>query len=304
LYFRSELGLNLRNDHPLGYEVQIYNDGTASRTGTLFRGADRIQVINQPLVQPGEWCTLEVIAEGSRIVVKVNGATTSDLVDSTYRQGHIALQAMGPGATVVRFRKIEIKELNKATTPGSSPDVPKTAETSKEKQKGPGVFMVSALSTPKKERRNFICELQDDGTALREKRAFGRWEKQGVRYIVTPDDADQEKITFTPRGRSLWSAVEIDDEGTRWAWEMQQVTLVATWRHMPPGQSGIVRLWSNGRAGDPDSNHTWTLQGNKLTMRWSSGWVDTVVVSSDGRRYEGRNQVGSPIIGELIEEPE
>jgi hypothetical protein len=42
-------------------------------------------------------------------MVIVNGETTTHLSDEKYRQGCIALQVWNPG-TVVRFRKVEIKE--------------------------------------------------------------------------------------------------------------------------------------------------------------------------------------------------
>jgi hypothetical protein len=54
---------------------------------------------------------LEVIAAGNRIVIRVNGITTTDYTDEkrTYSSGHIALQKCMP-PTVAEFRRIEIKE--------------------------------------------------------------------------------------------------------------------------------------------------------------------------------------------------
>src|SRR4029079_19154393 len=59
-----------------------------------------------------EWFTQEVIARGNHIVILVNGKKVVDHVDATntYRRGHLALQTCR-AKTVVRFRKIEIKEL-------------------------------------------------------------------------------------------------------------------------------------------------------------------------------------------------
>jgi hypothetical protein len=53
-----------------------------------------------------------VIAVGPKITILVNGTKTVEWVDPRwrYRRGHFALQQHGP-ATIVRFRKIEIKEL-------------------------------------------------------------------------------------------------------------------------------------------------------------------------------------------------
>ena len=73
-------------------------------------------------VPPGQWFTLEVIAQGNHIVIRVNGKTTADYTDEKrpYSSGHIALQQHDP-ETVAEFRKIEIKELNRDSKPNTNP---------------------------------------------------------------------------------------------------------------------------------------------------------------------------------------
>ena len=68
--------------------------------------------VNVPPVLPFEWFTLEVIARGNQVVVKVNDLTTADYTDvkRLFSSGHIALQQY-TAQTIVEFRKIEIKEL-------------------------------------------------------------------------------------------------------------------------------------------------------------------------------------------------
>ncbi len=68
--------------------------------------------MTEPLVRPDTWFTLEAIATGARLSVRVDGRTTANIVDNnkTFTGGHFALQHSGP-ETVVQFRKIEIKEL-------------------------------------------------------------------------------------------------------------------------------------------------------------------------------------------------
>jgi hypothetical protein len=53
-----------------------------------------------------------VIAQGNHIIIKVNDKTMVDYTDDKrlFTSGHIALQQCD-AATVVQFRKIEIKEL-------------------------------------------------------------------------------------------------------------------------------------------------------------------------------------------------
>lgn len=67
----------------------------------------------------GEWITYEIIARGNHLVVKLNSQTTADYTDAQnrYTAGHIVLQQHTP-ATVVEFRKIEIKELQPVVADG------------------------------------------------------------------------------------------------------------------------------------------------------------------------------------------
>jgi Domain of Unknown Function (DUF1080)/TIR domain len=99
-----------------GYRI-ILNSTNPNRnkTGSLGtgRGGPPIFGSRSP-PRPNEWFTLEVIAEGKRIVVKVNGQTTVDYRDPEplFARGHITLFAVsGPSDEQIGFRKIEIKEL-------------------------------------------------------------------------------------------------------------------------------------------------------------------------------------------------
>jgi hypothetical protein len=116
IYFRSNFAVDRRGRFPTGYVAQILHSfprPNAALTGSLYGFSN----ILKPLVEPDEWFTLEILARGNRIVIKVNGQITVDFVDkdSTYRKGHLALKAMSDEGvnqtTVVQFRKIEIKEL-------------------------------------------------------------------------------------------------------------------------------------------------------------------------------------------------
>ena len=68
------------------------------------------------------WFTLEVIAEASHIIVKINGRTTADYSSANARfsflSGPIAVQQFDR-RTKVEFRNIEIKELNGKAASGS-----------------------------------------------------------------------------------------------------------------------------------------------------------------------------------------
>lgn len=118
VYFRvPEFATTRYGAFPNGYEANINcthamdEDKTGSLTGNL-RGAAPFKTA---LHKPDEWFTMEVLAQGPHIVIRVNDQTTADFVDANdskdrFRRGHLALQVWPPNS-VVRFRKIEIKEL-------------------------------------------------------------------------------------------------------------------------------------------------------------------------------------------------
>jgi serine/threonine protein kinase/tetratricopeptide (TPR) repeat protein len=118
IFFRSESELNgvgWNYPFPLAYEVQIAgkNPVQDSQTGTLADAGRRSLAHEQRVLAPtNRWNTLEIIAQDNRLVVKVNGEVSADTVDAqqAHSKGHLTLQASGHGC-VVRFRKIEIREL-------------------------------------------------------------------------------------------------------------------------------------------------------------------------------------------------
>jgi hypothetical protein len=116
-YFRTRF----EGGFPLGYEAQINaTHGDPIRTGSLYPDGrtklknhkSEITVMNTAPHKPDEWFTQEVTAKGNHITIKVNGKVTVDWTDpdNTFTKGHFALQGHDPG-TVVKFRKIEVKEL-------------------------------------------------------------------------------------------------------------------------------------------------------------------------------------------------
>jgi hypothetical protein len=114
-YFRTKLA----GGFPPGYEAQINaTHGDIIRTGSLYPAGGLakfrkdITILNDAPHKPNEWFTQEVIIKGSHITIIVNGKKTLDWTDPTqaYAKGHFALQGHDPG-TVVKFRKIEVKEI-------------------------------------------------------------------------------------------------------------------------------------------------------------------------------------------------
>ena len=115
LFRAPEVAVGRYGEFPDGYEANINSTckSDAERTGSLtgsLRGVARSE--RRLCTSRTSRFTLEIIARGPQIVIQVNGQTTVDFVDAnnTFRRGHFALQVW-PAQTVVRFRKISVREL-------------------------------------------------------------------------------------------------------------------------------------------------------------------------------------------------
>jgi hypothetical protein len=93
-------------DSKICYEVNIFDKRPDPSYGT---GA----IVDVAKVNPmpkaaDQWNTYEITAQGSHLVVKLNGEKTADVEDSKHAEGPIALQY---GAGTVKFRKVQIRPL-------------------------------------------------------------------------------------------------------------------------------------------------------------------------------------------------
>ena len=88
------------------YEVNIFDTrpDQTYRTGGIVHVAQPMSVINTE----GRWNTYEIVAEGSRLRVTLNGTLMVDVEDTQFTDGPIALQY---GAGVVKFRNVRIRPL-------------------------------------------------------------------------------------------------------------------------------------------------------------------------------------------------
>ncbi|MEV4704059.1 ThuA domain-containing protein [Actinoplanes sp. NPDC049316] len=104
-----------------GYEVQIDATDAADRTtGAVytFKSAD-LAARDAALNPPGEWNTYELLVEGERLQVFLNGTKINDFTNTDPVRslaGHIGLQNHGTGDDV-SFRNVRIKELGGTTPP-------------------------------------------------------------------------------------------------------------------------------------------------------------------------------------------
>jgi len=102
VYIRNQSGEKIGAE--FGYEINIYdtNDNPDNRTGAIIRFAPPLAEV----VAGGRWNKYEIKAEGTRIVVHLNGTLVADLDDDTFRSGPIAFQNNGG---LIRFRNIRIR---------------------------------------------------------------------------------------------------------------------------------------------------------------------------------------------------
>jgi hypothetical protein len=103
-----------------GYECQVNNTHKdVKKTGGLYAIAD---VLDKSPVVDNEWFDYFIEVQGKRIIIKINGVTTTDFTEPDgwtppekmpgrkLSSGTIAIQAHDPGS-VIHYRNIQIKPL-------------------------------------------------------------------------------------------------------------------------------------------------------------------------------------------------
>jgi hypothetical protein len=99
---------------PSGYKAIINSTNPTFKTGGIFTVVQNSMYGSggSHFIPQGEWTTLEIIAEDSRLRLRVNGRQTGAIneMKNLYTSGHIALNLDTPDA-VIEFRRVEIREL-------------------------------------------------------------------------------------------------------------------------------------------------------------------------------------------------
>ena len=105
-----------------GYEIQIDATDAADRTtGAVytFKSAD-IAARDAALNPPGEWNTFELLVEGQRLRIYLNGVLVNDFTNTNPARnldGHIGIQNHGDGDDV-SFRNIRVRDLGGGSRTG------------------------------------------------------------------------------------------------------------------------------------------------------------------------------------------
>ncbi len=189
VFFRGPFDALHRSVMPMGYELHISPTYPEFKTGSLCvteeTGAPYLTRESRQLAPPDTWFTLDIIARGERLILKVNDTQVADIVNKRFAKGHIALQHWGP-ETVVQFRKIEIKELP-PVAPAKPPssdvkpgqDQPKTGTIQGTvTYNGPDVEMTVRTVKPTKDADKLPPELPAEGWYVKDKKT------KGVQYAV------------------------------------------------------------------------------------------------------------------------
>jgi hypothetical protein len=308
-YFRAQFGPGM----PKGYEAEINSTGRdANKTGTLYSIAN---VLDQ-LHKPDEWFTQEVIARGDHIVIKVNDKTVVNTHDSHYKRGHLALQ-QHDSLTVVKFRKVEVKELPSGSSITRSPDglPPEAKEAAHAYEKSCAEARTKLLADfdsvlerlpkikgPSNARLKLIEAVKEEKNRF-ENQGLIPWSepmRQHLAKYVTSITAAEERlrraynsvVISQPKGKKEKMLADLQADVSN----VIGVKVLARWRHFGNGnQIGVHSLFSNGRVNDPGGNSTWSFVNGVLIYRWPAAgapggvWVDTLNVSVHGTTYAGTN---------------
>ncbi len=103
----------------------LYDEG---RRGWLHPRSDDLNSANafvhktQGAFKRYEWNRYRVHCVGSSIRIYVNGVLTTDYIDATDREGHIAIQHHGEAGQVYRFRNLRIRELKASSVLADAKD--------------------------------------------------------------------------------------------------------------------------------------------------------------------------------------
>ncbi len=123
LLFRFDINSPLNSNYSININT-LNKNSVELKTGSLsFFGRNRaldhpIEVIDANLVRPDQWFTLEVVAIGSRFVVRIDKKVIADVVDParSYARGRIALHRTPNATGNLYCRSIGVKTIDRVTS--------------------------------------------------------------------------------------------------------------------------------------------------------------------------------------------
>ncbi len=292
------------------------------------------------LVGPNDWIDLKILAQGSTVRINVAGSDTINTTKpSIARSGLIGFELFSGGTTVM-FKDIEIQPAPTAKEPSlgieNVGENPNLVGVSSVVPDGP---LSRSIDVYRKQvdRANaeLLSQFQETTKSLLRVSS-----KKSVDVLHWNDVLAAERKAFETQKRLPWSGpmrphtAKFLNTLERAATQLQKDLLIATekqgsengvngnqlrsqviqllaphvvgsWGHqVGRGSIDELRLLSNGRIGEPESEHRWLLdEKGRLLLFWRNpsapkgAWIDTCELSSDGKSYSGGNNNGMSITG-------
>jgi len=166
-------------------------------------------------------------------------------------------------------------------------------------------YVLIMNSMTSREQFNAVCELRDDAVAIVDGKPWGKWEASSKNSLLVHPSSQKcgvAKLRRLPSGELLGQELR---DTTVIRWRLSPIYVHSRWVHQagnqPPQE---LVFWSTGRVGTPDGRIKWFLtpKTRELIMEWPES-TDRCTLSTDGNRYEGRNQFGTLITGKRILNP-
>ena len=170
------------------------------------------------------------------------------------------------------------------------------------KDKFIGTYILVMNDLRRRTQRNAVCEIQEN-RILVDEQEWGTWQAtNGSSLTLTPSSPSNGEVKLSRRSPAALAGQEAAKDGAV-KWQLERVYVVSKWQHQAGNQPPMeLKLWSNGRAIKPDGRVKWKLSPatNELVLQWPET-NDRCKLSSDGNRYEGRNEHGTLITGKKIQ---
>ncbi|MFN0104031.1 MAG: DUF1080 domain-containing protein [Bryobacteraceae bacterium] len=103
VFLRSKKGAD---PHKTGYELQIFDTHPKFPTGGIV---EHVAPLRKSLIKAGKWHAYEIVALGSRILVKLDGKKVLDFTGTKSSSGYVGLQ-YNPNKPI-QFRNIKVQPL-------------------------------------------------------------------------------------------------------------------------------------------------------------------------------------------------
>ncbi len=148
---------------------------------------------------------------------------------------------------------------------------------------------------------------------------YGRWKGPGhnsvllreegdllVHHAYDAQDGGKPRLRLSPLlwMEDGWPVAGDAEDRARWLEGGEPPSPAGAWMHSADFAAPTrLVIHADGALGATSSANRWEQEGRRLTLRWPRGdapggvWIDSCILSVDGCRYVGRNQLGMIVRG-------